>query len=55
MGLKARVLLGVLAMLVAFRYPAGSGWIYLLIAPVLTVHGAIYGRRVRLAAEKMGM
>ena len=47
--------IGVLAFLVAFRYPEWSGWTYLLIAPVLTVHGSVYGKRVRMLAEKMGM
>jgi hypothetical protein len=47
--------IGVLAFLVAFRYPQWSGWTYVLIAPALTVHGSVYGRRVRLMAEKMGM
>jgi len=44
--------IGVLACLVAFRSPEWSGWTYVLIAPALTVHGSVYGKRVRMMAEK---
>ncbi len=37
---------------IAFRYPAWSGLTYVLIGPVLTVHGMIFGKRVRMLAEK---
>ena len=36
----------------AFRYPAWSGWVYVLIGPLMAVHGTIYGKRVRALAEK---
>jgi hypothetical protein len=36
---------------VAFRSPAWAGWTYALIGPVLTVHGTIFGKRVRVLAE----
>jgi uncharacterized membrane protein len=37
---------------VAFRHPDWAGFVYILIAPVLTIHGSIFGKRVRLLAEK---
>ena len=46
------VLIATASFFVAFRSPEWSGWIYVLIGPALTVHGAIYGKRVRLLAEK---
>ena len=45
-------LIATAAFFIAFRYPASSGLTYVLIGPVLTVHGMIFGRRVRLLAEK---
>jgi len=36
----------------ALRRPDWAGWSYALIGPVLTIHGAIFGKRVRLLAEK---
>jgi uncharacterized membrane protein len=46
------VAIGLTSFLLAFRHPALSGWTYVLIGPILTVHGTIFGRRVRLLAEK---
>jgi uncharacterized membrane protein len=46
------VAIGATAFLVAFRHPALSGWTYALIGPILTVHGTIFGKRVRRLAEK---
>jgi amino acid transporter len=46
------VLIATLSFFVALRSPAWSGWIYALIGPVMTAHGAIFGREVRLLAEK---
>jgi len=46
------VLIAAASFFVAFRSPAWSGWMYALIGPVMTVHGTIFGRRVRLLAEK---
>lgn len=40
------------AFFVAFRRPDWSGWMYALIAPVLTLHGSIFGKRVKALAEK---
>ncbi len=47
-------LIGVVAFFVAYRDPAWSGWTYALVGPLMTVHGTIYGRRVRMLAEKKG-
>jgi len=35
-----------------FNNPAWAGWSYFLLAPALTIHGVVYGKRVRLLAEK---
>jgi len=40
------------AFFVALHRPDWSGWTYALIGPVLTVHGSIYGKRVRMLAGK---
>lgn len=48
MGLTA-----ITSFFVAYRNPAWSGWTYALIGPMMTVHGTIYGKRVRALAEKM--
>jgi len=46
------VAIGAASFVVAFRYPAFSGWIYAIIGPVMGVHGSIYGKKVRLLAEQ---
>jgi uncharacterized membrane protein len=46
------VVIGAISFFVAFRSSAWSGWTYVLIGPVMTVHGSIFGRRVRMLAEK---
>ncbi len=46
------VLIGVSSFAVAFRSPAWSGWVYAIIGPAMTVHGNIYGRKVRHLAEQ---
>jgi uncharacterized membrane protein len=46
--------IAVLSFSLAFRYPGWSGWTYVLIGPVLTAHGMIFGKRVRLASEVHG-
>jgi hypothetical protein len=45
-------LVGVASFLVALKSPGWAGWLYVSIGPLLTIHGAIYGKRVRLLAEK---
>ena len=44
--------IGALSFLLALKNPAWAGWTYFLLAPVLTIHGVVYGKRVRLLAEK---
>lgn len=44
-------LIAAVSFVVAFRYPAWSGFTYALIGPVLTVHGMIFGKRVRTLAQ----
>ena len=44
--------IGGLSFLLAWKHPAWAGWTYFLLAPVLTIHGIVYGKRVRLLAEK---
>src|SRR5579863_2227415 len=44
--------IGVLAFVVAYHYPALSGWTYALIGPILTLHGTIFGKKVRMLAQK---
>jgi len=46
---------GALSFVLALRNPAWAGWTYFLLAPGLSIHGAVYGRRVRLLAEKLGL
>jgi uncharacterized membrane protein len=46
------VLIAAISFFVAFSSPAWSGWVYALIGPVMTVHGTIFGRKVRVLAEK---
>jgi uncharacterized membrane protein len=45
-------LIAVLSFFLAFHHPAWSGWTYALIGPLMTVHGTIFGKRVRVLAEK---
>jgi uncharacterized membrane protein len=46
--------IGVLSFVLAFKNPAWAGWSYFLLAPALSIHGTVYGKRVRLLAEKLG-
>jgi hypothetical protein len=45
-------LVGVTSFLVAFKSPGWAGWLYLVIGPLFAIHGSIFGKRVRLLAEK---
>ena len=45
-------MVGIASFLVALKSPGWAGWLYVLIGPLLTIHGAIYGKRVRLLAGK---
>ncbi len=46
-------LVGVTSFLVAFKSPGWAGWSYLAIGPLLALHGSIFGKRVRVLAEKL--
>lgn len=46
---------GAISFLLAIRRPDWAGWWFFVIGPVLGIHGAIYGKRVRLLAKKMGL
>ncbi|MGH9494635.1 MAG: TMEM175 family protein [Candidatus Sulfotelmatobacter sp.] len=46
------VVTGAVSFLLALTSPALAGWWYFVLGPALGIHGAIYGRRVRLLAEK---
>jgi uncharacterized membrane protein len=46
-------LVGITSFLVAIKSPQWAGWVYLAIGPLLTIHGTIYGKRVRALAEKL--
>jgi hypothetical protein len=45
-------LIGIASFLVALKSPGWAGWIYLAIGPLLAIHGSIFGKRVRVLAEK---
>jgi uncharacterized membrane protein len=45
-------LVGLVSFLVALKSPAWAGWVYIAIGPLLAVHGSIFGKRVRVEAEK---
>ena len=47
--------IALLSFVVAWVSPGWSGWVYLLIGPVMTAHGWIAGKRVRETAQKAGM
>ena len=46
-------LVGVTSFLVAFKSPGWAGWSYLAIGPLLALHGSIFGKRIRVLAEKL--
>jgi uncharacterized membrane protein len=45
-------LIAVVSFFVAFHHPAWSGWTYALIGPLMTVHGTVFGKKLRQLAEK---
>jgi uncharacterized membrane protein len=48
-------LVGVTSFVVAIRSPDWAGWVYASIGPLLAIHGAIFGKRIRLLAEKLAL
>ena len=49
------VVVGAVSFLLTFKNPGWAGWWYFVLGPALGIHGAIYGKRVRLLAEKLGL
>jgi uncharacterized membrane protein len=45
--------LGAISFGLAFKSPGLAGWWFFLIGPALAVHGFIYGKQIRLLAEKV--
>src|SRR5579872_2018757 len=46
-------LIGLTSFGIAFKSPQWAGWFFLLIGPLLGIHGSIYGKRVRSLADKL--
>lgn len=46
------VITGVGSFLLAIKNPELAGWFYFILAPALSIHGTIYGKRIRLLAER---
>jgi uncharacterized membrane protein len=49
------VVVGTVSFVLSYKNPALSGWWYFVLGPALGIHGAIYGKRTRLLAEKLGL
>jgi hypothetical protein len=47
-------LVGVTSFLVAIKSAGWAGWVYLSIGPLLAIHGTIFGKQVRVLADKLG-
>jgi uncharacterized membrane protein len=47
------VVVGIVSFALSFKNPAWAGWWYFILGPTLGIHGAIYGKKVRLLAEKL--
>jgi uncharacterized membrane protein len=45
-------LVGAASFAVAIKSPEWAGWIYVVIGPLLSINGMIFGKRLRLLAEK---
>lgn len=46
------VAVGAIAFGLAFKDPGWAGWSFFVLGPALGVHGAIYGKRIRLLGER---
>lgn len=44
---------GAISFGLAYIHPSLAGWWFFVLSPVLTIHGIVYGKRVRKLAEKM--
>jgi uncharacterized membrane protein len=51
----AMVIVGTVSFALTFRNPAWAGWWYFVLGPVLGIHGAMTGKRIRLLSEKLGL
>jgi uncharacterized membrane protein len=49
------VVVGTVSFALSYKSPAWAGWWYFVLGPTLALHGTIYGKRVRLLAEKLGL
>jgi uncharacterized membrane protein len=49
------VVVGTVSFVLTFKNPAWAGWWYFVLGPALGIHGAVYGKRARLLAEKLGV
>jgi uncharacterized membrane protein len=49
------VVVGTVSFALSYKNPAWAGWWYFILGPTLGIHGAIYGKKVRLLAEKLGL
>lgn len=49
------VVVGIGSFVLSYVSPELAGWWYFVLGPVLGIHGAIHGKRVRRLAEKMGL
>jgi uncharacterized membrane protein len=47
--------IGMASFALAFKNPEWAGWWFFVLGPVLGVHGTIYGKKVRLLADKLGI
>jgi uncharacterized membrane protein len=46
-------LIGLTSFLVAIKSPGWAGWVYTAIGPALWIHGAIFGKRIRLLGAEL--
>jgi uncharacterized membrane protein len=49
------VVVGTVSFALTYKSPAMAGWWYFVLGPALGIHGAVYGKRTRLLAEKSGL
>jgi hypothetical protein len=48
------VVVGTVSFALTYKSPGMAGWWYFVLGPALAIHGAVYGKRTRLLAEKLG-
>jgi uncharacterized membrane protein len=47
--------IGAVSFGLAFKYPGWAGWWFFVLAPSLTIHGTLHGKRLQELAKKLGM